>query len=86
MRAGNLIRRTRGVGKVVMTMEGFVMAAGEGGDGRIRGATRQLGLRFGMADGAAEARLKPEIGRVGLVATDTFCAFVTATTVVLAYT
>lgn len=61
------------------------MSAGEGGESRVGVAARQLGLRLGMVDLAAQARLKPEIGRIGLVAADTFCAIVARTVAVLAW-
>jgi len=70
--------------KVVVTMEGFVMSAREGSEGRVRVATRQLWLRFGILDGAIQACFKPEIERIGLVTADTLIAFVAVTTEVLA--
>lgn len=84
MRSWDLVWSTGRMCKVIVTMEGFVMSAGEGGEGRFRVTTRQLWLRLGILDGATQASFKPEIERIGLVTADTFVALVAVTTEVLA--
>ena len=84
MRARNLVWNTGDVCEVIVTVEGFVMAVGEGGECRVGVGNGQAWLRLGILDGTNEARLKPELERIGPVAADTFRALKATTATVLA--